>query len=869
MRPPGALALLALLQLLLGLCSATGCPAQLPAGCSCQRGRSAVRVVCRGPFRSADVAEVLASLGATPVDLLELRNVSGALEGPWPEARVRRLHLHAGTVSDIADGLFEPLDAELVELVLHSLSLRRFPAFGQLPRLSSLDLSGNALEEVREEGLLGLERLRSLSLADNHICSMPPAALNRSKTTLEVLDLGGNCFGAVPAQNLRSAVNLAVLDLSRNRIAAVANFELMNLPRLRELRLDSNRIATVSAMALMNVPLLETLSLRNNSLDSTKLQAFPRLTSLDLGLNHFQQMPAVHDLPQLQRLRLDGNRLEAVPTLAFGANPRLEVVDLSGNEIRAVARNAFDAVDRLTVLRLANNRLETLYRGMFDGVRNLQHLSLRNNSVSVVEAGAFDAVRHLVSLDLSGNRLRRLGAGTFAALRRLFWLDLSGNGLERIDDGAFGSSNIANLLLHENALHCDDDLRWLPEWLVAHRVRTFLPLQPDVRCAGPEALADVRLKDLMIQVANASLASAPATQAPLLHDLFGALGIYHAAALQPAQSTAQNPTLPTSSQGAQIRQMLQTAPSMVVAVPGLGSVDVSKLSPEIIAYVLQGGQIPGIPKATLDAIVTEYKQKLLHSGAVSADALRRLQPPQTHNLGTVGTPGNMPSVPQVPSPHILDTNLLGQLNGVLLPSGKGPAALPKLQIPPEALALLRLLPPGYDLSKIPVDVVNSIVKGQLPDLAALPKDLQTHLMTNIDKLFPPLRDAAPNVSLEELLSKLPSMERPVLPTFAPYDLSEIGNDLIADEDAAAVTRLRLFAAVGLGAVGVLSLGILAVFCVAVRRRRHLQNVIVDIDNLVTECKAVAAPMRPEQLGTLGPQHFPPHFAPLRPSQKSL
>ena len=41
--------------------------------------------------------------------------------------------------------------------------------------------------------------------------------------------------------------------------------------------------------------------------------------------------------------------------------------------------------------------------------------------------------------------------------------------------------------------------------MVNNRVRTFLPFQPEISCAGPEKYAGVRLKDLMMKKANETL----------------------------------------------------------------------------------------------------------------------------------------------------------------------------------------------------------------------------------------------------------------------------------------------------------------------------------------------------------------------------
>ncbi len=57
-------------------------------------------------------------------------------------------------------------------------------------------------------------------------------------------------------------------------------------------------------------------------------------------------------------------------------------------------------------------------------------------------------------------------------------------------------------------MYCDEKMDWLVEYLVKYRVRTFLPMQPEVTCSGPEKLAGVRLKELMMKKANETLVEA-------------------------------------------------------------------------------------------------------------------------------------------------------------------------------------------------------------------------------------------------------------------------------------------------------------------------------------------------------------------------
>ncbi|VDP09142.1 unnamed protein product [Heligmosomoides polygyrus] len=286
------------------------------------------------------------------------------------------------------------------------------------------------------------------------------------------------------------------LDLSDNKISEISNFELMNLPQRKELRLQNNQLSEIYPMAFMDVPQLQYLYMRDNligSLDGNRLQAFHRLEILDVTNNILQKESEASS----PGWKFDGK----IDTLAFSNNPNLQLISIQNNNIVQVARNSFDSLDQLLVLLLANNPIQ---KGMLDGVRNLQQLSLRNNSLSSVDENAFASLRQLTTLDLAHNSLTKIRKRTISLQTKLFWLDRSKNQLASYEDGTF-DAKIANILLDGNPLFCDDEFDWFVWYLVRNRVRTFLPYQSEITCAGPKKHIGVRLKDLMTKKTNDTL----------------------------------------------------------------------------------------------------------------------------------------------------------------------------------------------------------------------------------------------------------------------------------------------------------------------------------------------------------------------------
>uniref|UniRef100_A0A7I5E6B8 Leucine-rich repeat domain containing protein n=1 Tax=Haemonchus contortus TaxID=6289 RepID=A0A7I5E6B8_HAECO len=890
--------------------AADDCPI-LPSTCVCNKEATGrISITCDG----AHLPSLFKDIGGASIDRLRISKCAQPVVDVLPTGPIRSLALTNCQITTINPEIFRSVESTLEELNLSNNSLKNVPLLGNMSQLRSLNLFGNKVKEVPEGVFSGLSQLRMLRLENNEICSLSPTSLSEVKQKIELLDLSGNCFASVPAQALRNSIKLMYLDLSDNKISEINNFELMNLPQLKELRLQNNQLHEIHPMAFMNVPQLQYLYLKDNligSLDGNRLQAFHRLEILDVTNNLLLKLPELKDLTSLKQVRLDGNLIEKIDTLAFSNNPNLQLISIQDNNIAQIAKNSFDSLDQLMVLLLSNNSIQKLERGMLDGMRNLQQLNLRNNSLTAVDEYSFASLRFLTTLDLAHNELVKIGKRTFSHQSKLFWLDLSNNKLTGFEEGTF-DTKIANLLLDGNHLICDDDFDWFVRYLVTNRVRTFLPFQTEITCAGPEKYAGVRLKDLMIKKANDTLTegmrslgfNSDQSQNSLLSALLpgfrpppaasanggGALG--QAAAGLPILSTLSqaipsmrnmpgldmtaaaaaaggaqpaNPNLNTAIEqftaplvrfatGGQpvqsdIEQLIQSIPNFVVNVPGMGNVDISKLDPNLIAHVLRGGQIPGIPKETLDGIVQQYMLKM-HEAAAAAQNGAPLKngskflppiekfPPDI--VASVFQGNNLPGLNEEQTKVIKDyytarlpvppaavpERISAMANTSPVPySTRNTTTAPPFVFSKELLDMLKILPVGYNLSKIPAEIITAFSRGEVPDLRKLPTDLIEHFKSNSEKLGLIFnRVAKANASLEEMLAKMPKFEKPVLSTFSPYDINHLSNDMIhEEEEAARAARMRVYTAIALGLVGAATVVILGFFAVYIKRQREAKE----------------------------------------------
>lgn len=51
------------------------------------------------------------------------------------------------------------------------------------------------------------------------------------------------------------------------------------------------------------------------------------------------------------------------------------------------------------------------------------------------------------------------------------------------------------------------------------------------------------------------------------------------------------------------------------------------------------------------------------------------------------------------------------------------------------IEVMRILPPGYNISKIPKPVIDALFRGEVPDFTLLPSELQQHLLRDGHRLI--------------------------------------------------------------------------------------------------------------------------------------
>ena len=106
----------------------------------------------------------------------------------------------------------------------------------------------------------------------------------------------------------------------------------------------------------------------------------------------------------------------------------------------------------------------------FVGIKKLTNLDLSSNELSTIPDGLFSDMENLVKLNLERNNIAFIGITGFSGLTSLTHLDLTGNWLANIHPDVFEPLPYPpglkeQILLDENPLMCDCELRHLVSWI--------------------------------------------------------------------------------------------------------------------------------------------------------------------------------------------------------------------------------------------------------------------------------------------------------------------------------------------------------------------------------------------------------------------
>ncbi|CAI9091879.1 OLC1v1026983C1 [Oldenlandia corymbosa var. corymbosa] len=386
----------------------------------------------------ADVQDPLGKLASWNEDDDSPCNWKGIFCNPRSN-RVSELVLDGFSLSGkISRGLLQLQSLHKLSLANNNLTGTLSLRLGQLPNLRTVDLSGNSFSgPIAGDFFQQCGSLRSISLAQNEFSGEIPQSLS-SCSMLASLNFSSNQFsGQLPA-GIWSLLGLRSLDLSDNLLEGEIPKGIEGLNNLRVINLSKNKLVGEIPDGIGGCMLLRSIDLSENFLTG--------------GLpNSMQKLSLCNDL-SLQRNAFTGNIPDWV-----GEMRSLEALDLSANNFSGELPNSLGELHSLKVLNLSRNTFSGSFPESLSSCADLLVLDVSQNSLS----GKFPSWGFRLGLQqlvVSENKLNGSLEDAFASSmensrQKLLHLDISQNAISGGIPSAFGDlSSLQVLNLSRNLI---------------------------------------------------------------------------------------------------------------------------------------------------------------------------------------------------------------------------------------------------------------------------------------------------------------------------------------------------------------------------------------------------------------------------------
>ncbi|XP_036338637.1 protein toll-like [Rhagoletis pomonella] len=273
-----------------------------------------------------------------PVDNLKLTAYTRLAADLFADnARLKFLEIEASYLH-LPPAVFQSLPS-LVGLTLKA-HISRLPleTFRAQHRLLNVVFSDGALQSLLTADFQHLPKLQSLHLPRNQLDQVPAHTFAPLNDLLRI-NLSENRLRALPANMLEHQSKLVYIDLSENQLQALSPELFTHTQRLRELRLSHNQLQSIPSELLAPLNFLKLLHLNNNALRDLHPHTFANNTELQyLHLQHNRIELSAADMcatlvsfTELSELLLRNNSLTH---LCAGLPPRrMGRIDLSHNRI--------------------------------------------------------------------------------------------------------------------------------------------------------------------------------------------------------------------------------------------------------------------------------------------------------------------------------------------------------------------------------------------------------------------------------------------------------------------------------------------------------------------------------------------------------
>ncbi|KAF8663081.1 hypothetical protein HU200_055675 [Digitaria exilis] len=296
-------------------------------------------------------------------------------------------------------------------------------------KLESLYLNSNHLEGAIPDAIGNLTSLREFIFYDNQLEGTIPASIGKM-TSLEVIRGGGNknLQGALPPE-IGDCGNLTMLGLAETSISGPLPASLGKLKSLDTIAIYTALLSGPIPPELGECSSLAHVYLYENALSLFRLPRLSKLLLIDNNLSG--EIPLeIGNCTSLVRFRASGNHLAGGIPAEIGKLGNLSFFDLSSNRLSGSIPAEIAGCRNLTFVDLHANAITgVLPPGIFHDMLSLQYLDLSYNSINGVIPSDIGKLGSLTKLVLGGNRLTGQIPPEIGSCSRLQLLDLGGNTL--------------------------------------------------------------------------------------------------------------------------------------------------------------------------------------------------------------------------------------------------------------------------------------------------------------------------------------------------------------------------------------------------------------------------------------------------------
>lgn len=294
------------------------------------------------------------------------------------------LNLTGTCIEIIGESAFDGLDSidtlNLSNLCIHTIHVGFVIAtFGDMPKLTSLDLSQNSITVLLSRTFVRLPALMYFNLSCN--CLQHTDMYTLFQSNILTYDLSFQCRSDSIEEN-------RMLMLSPNMFTGLTNMKNLNLTGNNITRIESNTFIGLSLFLELNISHRGLSSIMRGS-----FRGLGNVTYLDIAFNEISYLPSYgfEGLTNLRDLILVGNCIQRFESNCFLGTP------------------SFTGPIKLRSLNMSGLCIDNLPNKSFIGLNNVQSVDLSNNGIVNIEPGVIDGIVKIINyLDISQNEIGEL-----------------------------------------------------------------------------------------------------------------------------------------------------------------------------------------------------------------------------------------------------------------------------------------------------------------------------------------------------------------------------------------------------------------------------------------------------------------------------